>query len=143
MIVYFDTSAVLPLLVIEPSSDACQRLWDQADDVVTTRLLYIECVAALARALRLARLTVRQHRATLQMLDRLWPEFAIAELDQPLVSRAAKLAYEHALPGYDAVHCASAEQLDNGDLVVASGDQILLRACVSLGLATANVTREA
>ena len=139
MIVYFDTSAFVPLLVMEPSSDARQRLWDEADDVVATRLLYVECAAALAQALRLGRLTAREHRATLRILDRLWSELAVAELDQPLVSRAAELAYDHALRGYHAVHCAAAEQLDNGDLVVASGDQKLLQACASLGLTTANV----
>ena len=138
MIVYFDTSAFVPLLVKEPSSEFCRRLWDDADDVVSTRLLYVECAAALAHALRLGRLTTRSHRSTLRMLDRLWSEFAVAELDQTVMSRAAELAYDHALRGYDAVHCASAEQLDGGDLVVASGDQQLLQACASLGLATAD-----
>ncbi|MGH3939622.1 MAG: hypothetical protein ACRDTG_13525 [Pseudonocardiaceae bacterium] len=54
--------------------------------------------------------------------------------------RAAHLAHHCALRGYDAVHCASAEQLDDDDLVVAAGDQKLLNACSSLGMATADVT---
>ena len=138
MIVYFDTSAFVPLLVVEPSSESCRRLWNEADDVVTTRPLYVESAAALAQALRMGRLTAREHRSILRMLDRLWPEFAVAELDQRIVERAAELAYDHGLRAYDAVHCASAEQLDDDDLVVASGDQKLLHACASLGLATAN-----
>ena len=140
MIVYFDTSALVPLLVIEPNTESCQRLWDEADDVVTTRLLYVECAAALAHALRLSRLTAQEHRSTLRRLDRLWPDFAVAELDQALVARAAELAHDHALRGYDAVHSAAAEQLSDSDLVVASGDRQVLQACSSLGLATANVT---
>jgi hypothetical protein len=33
---YFDTSAFVPLLIAEPSSGLCRRLWDDADVVVTT-----------------------------------------------------------------------------------------------------------
>ena len=139
MIVYFDTSAFVPLLVSEPSSTFCQRLWNEADDVVTTRLLYVESAAALAQALRLGRLSGPAHRSTLRILDRLWGEFDVAEVDEAVVSRAAELAHSCALRGYDAVHCASAEQLDDEDLVVASGDRGLLVACASLGLATSDV----
>ena len=48
------------------------------------------------------------------------------------------MAYECALRGYDAVHCASAELIDEGDLVVASGDRELLLACKSLRISTAD-----
>jgi predicted nucleic acid-binding protein len=68
-----------------------------------------------------------------------WAEFDVVEADDVVVRRAAELAEVCGLRGYDAVHCASAEQLDDGDLVVASGDRELLAACVSLGLSTADV----
>lgn len=139
MICYFDTSAFVPLLVAEPSSSACQQLWDDADAVVTTRLLYVETAAALAQAARLDRVDARGHRVSLHNLDRLLAEFEIVEVDEPVVHRAAELARQCALRGYDAVHCASAEQLDDNDLVVASGDRKLLDACRALGLATADV----
>ncbi|MGH3387275.1 MAG: type II toxin-antitoxin system VapC family toxin [Actinomadura sp.] len=138
MICYFDTSAFIPLLIAEPSSEFCRRLWNDADDVVTTRLLYVETAAALAQALRLGRLTEQNHLAALHILDRMWTEFDIVEVDDGIVQRAARLAHGCALRGYDAVHCASAEQLDDSDLVVASGDKKLLEACATLGLATAN-----
>jgi predicted nucleic acid-binding protein len=139
VIVYFDTSAFVPLLVSEPGSGLCRRLWDDADDVVTTRLLFVETAAAVAQAQRLGRLTARQHQSMLRILDRLWAEFAIVEVDEGIVSRAAELAHTCALRGYDAVHCASAEQLDDGDLVVAAGDRKLLEACASLALTTADI----
>ncbi|MBA2471709.1 MAG: twitching motility protein PilT [Pseudonocardiales bacterium] len=41
--------------------------------------------------------------------------------------------------GYEAVHCASAEQLNDGDLAMATGDWKLRDACMSLGMATADV----
>ncbi|PZS19389.1 MAG: VapC toxin family PIN domain ribonuclease [Pseudonocardiales bacterium] len=140
MIGYFDTSAFVPLLIAEPSSGLCRRLWDDADAVVTTRLTYVEAAAALAQALRLARLTPQSYRAAVRILDRLWDEFEVVDVDDRVVHRAAHLAHTCALRGYDAVHCASAEQLSDGDLVVAAGDRRLLDACTSLGMATADVT---
>ena len=33
MIVYFDTSAIVPLLVAEPASANCRTLWESADEL--------------------------------------------------------------------------------------------------------------
>lgn len=138
MIVYFDTSAFVPLLVAEPGSELCRRLWDEADDVVASRILYVEAAAALAQATRLGRVTEQARRSAVRILDRLWNEFEIVAVDEEIVFRAAQVAFECALRGYDAVHCASAEQIYDSDLVVASGDRKLLEACAALGLATAD-----
>lgn len=138
MIVYFDTSAFVPLLIKEPATAACQRLWDDSDSVVTTRMLLVETAAALAQARRLGRLTPGQHRRCLDLLDRLWSELDVVEVDETLVQRAAKLADDFGLRGYDAVHCASAEQVDDEELVAAAGDRALLNAWSSLGLAVSD-----
>ena len=140
MIGYFDTSAFVPLLVTEPGTAFCQRFWESSDAVVTSRLLYVESAAALAQALRLGRIVPRDHQAALDLLDRMWTEFDVVEPDAVVVERAAKLACSEALRGYDAVHCASAEQIDDNDLVLASGDRALLRACARLGIATADTS---
>jgi uncharacterized protein len=135
---YLDTSVFVPLLVAEPTSASCRRFWDDADAVVTTRLLYVETAAALAQAHRMDRLTDDAHRASLALLDRLWQEVDVAEVDETVVTRAAVLAHRFGLRGYDAVHCASAEQLDDDDVVAASGDHQLLHAWAELGMATFN-----
>jgi len=135
---YFDTSAFVPLLVAEPGSAFCRRLWDSCDAVVTSRLLYVETSAALAQALRLGRIVRRDHRAALRLLEQMWAELDVVEVDSVVVDRAAELAYFEALRGYDAVHCASAEQVDDDDLVLASGDRALLTAGVRLGMSTAD-----
>lgn len=142
MIVYLDTSAVVPLMVAEPSSGFCRRLWDECDAVVTARLTYVEAAAALAQAHRMGRLGPTQLSAVRRTLDRLWAEFDVVGLDDVLVRRAAQLATDFALRGYDAVHCAAAEQLEDDDLVVASGDRKLLAAWRALGLATADTNKE-
>jgi predicted nucleic acid-binding protein len=136
VIVYFDTSALIPLLVAEPTSAGCRRLWEDADAIASTRLLYVEAGTALAQARRLDRLDAEQHRRCLELLDQLWPQFNVVELDAALCSSAARLAHDHALRGYDAVHCAAALDLVGEDLVAATGDQQLLAAWHAEGLAT-------
>lgn len=103
MIGYLDTSAFVPLLAAEPGSAFCRRFWDDCDDVVTNRLLYVEAAAALACGERTGRLTGRAHRAAAALLDRLWGELAVLEANDAVVNRAAMLAHRFALRGYDAV----------------------------------------
>jgi uncharacterized protein len=135
VIVYFDTSAFVPLLVTEPGTPVARELWDSADDVVTTRLLYVEAAAALSRARRMGRITDKNHRAAVDGLEDLWRDFRVVEVDETVTRRGAELADRHGLRGYDAVHCACAERIDAPDLVVASGDKDLLAACTDLALA--------
>lgn len=136
MIGYLDTSAFVPLLVTEPTSEACRRFWDASDTVVSTTLLHVETSAALAQARRLGRLSTPAHRAALKLLERLWPELELVQIGELTVRHASGLANRLALRGYDAVHCASAVQLADLDLVAASGDRQLLGAWNHLGLAT-------
>ena len=57
MTAYFDTSAVISLLIGEPSSASCARMWNEAARSVSLRLLYPEARAALARAERMGGIT--------------------------------------------------------------------------------------
>jgi len=136
LIGYLDTSAFVPMLIREPSSQSCHRFWDDADDVVSSRLLYVETAAALAQAHRMSRMDDREHSRCIRRLEELWTQIEVTEVDEPLVRRAAELTDTLALRGYDAVHCAAAEQVDDSDLVAASGDRRLLAAWKSLGVAT-------
>ena len=86
------------------------------------------------------RLSARTHAAGLARLDDLYDQVDVIEIDDALVRRSAALASRYALRGYDAVHCASAEQLTDPDLVAATGDQRLLSAWRSLGLSTFDTT---
>jgi uncharacterized protein len=140
---YLDTSALVPLLIAEPSTAACRRFWDEADVVVTSRLTYVETAAALAQARRLKRISDRIHRTSLRALDDRWAELATVEVDDLLVRDAAELSRRHSLRGYDAIHCASARQLDADDLVAAAGDQQLLRAWLEVGINTYDTNQPA
>ena len=141
MIVYLDTSALVPLLVTEPSTDACRRLWQAADDVVSCRLTYVEAAAALARAQRLGRVTASAHERALQNLDSLWSQVVVIEVDDELMRAAASSAARHELRGYDAVHCAAAQLSSGEDFVAATGDRTLLAAWAAIGLTTFDASK--
>jgi predicted nucleic acid-binding protein len=136
MIVYFDTSAFVPLLVEEASSSAFGELWSAADTVISTRLLYVETSSALVRARAAGRLTAGRVAEALALLETAWDGFRVLELDDALMRRAARLAAQFRLRGCDSVHCAAAELLGGDEIVAASADAKLLAAWRSLGLAT-------
>jgi predicted nucleic acid-binding protein len=133
---YLDTSAFVPLLIDDPTSQTCRRFWDDTNVIVSSRLLYVETAAALAQAQRLGRLTEDEHLRCRRRLEEMWSAMDVIEVDEQVIIRAAELAHRLSLRGYDAVHCASAEQLDDDDVVAASGDQQLLTAWLDLGMAT-------
>lgn len=140
MIIYLDTSALVPLLVDEPSSNACGELWDNADRITSTRLAYVEAAAAVAQAERMDRISANERRDAMVLLEELWLSVDVIELGEALMTQAAALALTHGLRGYDAAHCAAAVMVQDDDLVAASGDARLLDAWQSLGVATRDVT---
>jgi len=137
VIAYFDTSALVPLLVAEVGSADAASLWDGADRVVSVRLLYPEARAALAHAKRLGRLSPRQLRGAVSGLDTRWGELDLVEIDEQLAFRAGALADAHGLRGYDAVHLAAAVRVHDASLVLVAGDRALLAAASSEGMAVA------
>jgi len=139
VIVYFDTSALVPLLVAEPGSPGARELWDGASRVASVRLVYPETRAALAQARRDRRLTAGQLRAAVDALNDHYQQLDVVEVDEELVYNAGELAERQDLRGYDAVHLAAAQRLDDPELVVAAGDRALLGAANRLGLSTATV----
>ena len=136
MIGYLDTSALVPLLIEEPTSAACREFWNTAHAVTSTRLVHVEAAAALARAERNGRFTVEEYRLAGLQLGRSVAELELIEVDETTVRAAVDLAYRFGLRGYDAVHCAAAALFDAPDLVAGSGDRKLLAAWQELGVAT-------
>lgn len=139
MICYFDTSALIPLLVEEPSSEVAGRLWDAADRVVSSRLAYAEARAALAQANRADRIDGPGLRRAVTDLEVLVGDLDLVEVSAAVVRRAGQLAEQLALRGYDAVHLGAAESLADPELVLVAGDRQLLRAAGELGLAISDL----
>lgn len=143
MIVYFDSSAFVPLLVEEPGTPAAYRLWEAADRLVSCRLLRVEAAAGLARAFRMRRINQEVFRRARDAMPELLDQVVFTEVERDLVEDAADFAYSCELEGYDAVHCASAAIWKEFDVVVASGDHALLRACQQLGMHTVDTSAAA
>ncbi len=139
MIAYFDTSAVVPLLIAEPGSRRAASLWETADRVVSVRLVYPETRAALAQAQRLGRVGTRDLRDAVTELDSLFEEIDLVEVDAPLARLAGELAEIHRLRGYDAVHLAAADRIRDPSVVVVAGDSALLDAATAEGMAVAEL----
>lgn len=137
MIIYFDTSAIIPLIIDEPGSAMCERFWNDATQAVSSRLLYVEARAALARARRLGRLSREDLVRSVESLDGITKEVVGVEVTDSLVRSAGRLAEEEGLRGYDAVHLAAALAVADTDTVFLSGDRQLLTAATRRGLAVA------
>lgn len=140
MIAYFDTSALIPLVVGEPASSTCSRLWNEATRVVSTRLIYPEARAALAQAQRMNRLTVMELEQAVDELDAIALEISYIEVSAELVASAGDLAQTHGLRGYDAVHLASAVLVNDEELALVTGDHELAAAAQSIGMSVALTT---
>jgi len=134
VIVYFDTSAFIPLIIDEPNSDSCDRLWNEATRIVSVRLLHVEARAVLARAHRLGRLSQGGLTSAVALLDKLSAQVDQVEITDRLVRTAGILAEEQQFRGYDAVHLAAAQAIAGADTVFASGDQKLIAVASQLGL---------
>jgi len=137
VIAYFDTSAVIPLLIGEPSSATCARIWNEAARSVSSRLLYPEARAALARAERMKRITKRQHSSAVTELETIITEIDHVELTAELARNAGELAQAHQLRGYDAVHLAAAVSALDAELVLVTGDSDLAGAARAQGMPVA------
>ncbi len=134
MIAYFDTSAVMPLIINEATTELCTRVWNDSSRVVSVRLLYAEARAAFARAERMSRVTRNQLAAAVGELDSVIAKVDHIEVTADLAQRAGELAQAYGLRCYDAVHLAAAQSVADGDLVFVTGDVDLAAAATALGI---------
>jgi predicted nucleic acid-binding protein len=131
---FFDTSALVKLLLREPGAAVVAEAWLLADPPVCSRLALVEARAALAAAHRARRHDATQHRRLKRSFAEMWSQASVVEVDEAVVLLAADLAEEHALRGYDAVHVAAALTAASPLFVSADADQ--LRAAEALKLTT-------
>ena len=112
-------------------SDIAVELWDRAESVASSQLVYPEACVAAAAAHRGGRIDARTLRAARRTIDELCRELRVIGLDERLARSAGELAERHALRGYDAVHLASALAIDDPDLVMATWDRDLATAAAA------------
>jgi predicted nucleic acid-binding protein len=105
---FWDTSAVVPLLVVEPATDALRPLVTADPSLVVWWATQTECVSALSRRRREGVLSERDHAAARSVLDALrtaWSELLPSNVVR---QRAERLLGTHALRAADAFQLAAA-----------------------------------
>ncbi len=137
MIVYVDTSALVKRYVRESGTEDVTALLDRADVVGAVVLANVEMASTLSKAIRQGWVDQDAARSAWQDFIRHWPSFARLLITPSLVEMASRLAWEHGLRGYDAVHLASAiiwqETLDT-QVTLATYDRELWLAGQKAGL---------
>jgi predicted nucleic acid-binding protein len=138
VIAYLDASALVKRYVAEAGSTDVQALIGSARAVGTAVLSRAEVGAALARAARVGLVTREAALKALEAFNADWEHLIRLQFGEPLAARAAALAWEHGLRGYDAVHLATAlawrEALGEA-VTVATYDRELRRGAQASGLA--------
>jgi uncharacterized protein len=124
-LVYFDSSALVKLVVEETGTELAAALWDGCDAALASRLAYPEVRAALAAAARNHDFDDDKLAAVEEAWEEYWAAIRPVELTAAVEQHAGRLAGEHALRGADAVHLASALAIGDPDLVVAVWDRRL------------------
>ena len=102
----------MKLYVVEPGTDQTRARLETASLVATSRIAYPEARAALARRQREAGITRSALARAVAALDRDLERFVVVELTGKVARRAGELAERRALRGFDAIHLASAIEVE-------------------------------
>jgi len=137
MILYLDASALVKRYVAELGSPGVSSAISTAEVTGTALLSRAEVEAALAKAVRLRALAQEEGLASLQVFRNEWLDLVRVQVTEMVVAQAGKLAWDHGLRGYDAVHLAAASAWQGalGERVTfATFDKHLWAAAESVGL---------
>ncbi len=137
MILYLDASALLKRYVAEAGSQAVTSLITKANVIATAAISRAEVAAALGKAIRMHVLRRDEAAAALQVVTADWEDLIRFQITEVLVARAATLAWDHGLRGYDAVHLAAAvfwQEMLGEPVVLATFDRQLWHGASITGL---------
>lgn len=133
-IIYFDSSALVKLVMEEEGSETVALLWDRAAWPVSNALSYPEVRAALAAARRDKRLTERSLNTSKQEWETYWGDINAVEPYEQLLHEAGDVAESYRLKGYDAVHLATAMRFLPELVIMVTWDRRLREAALQAGL---------
>jgi predicted nucleic acid-binding protein len=137
VIVYIDASALVKRYVAEAGSGEVNTLIARASVVGTVAISHAEVSSALAKAVRVRLLSRDEAASALQVFNAEWENLIRLQLTEVLITRAAALAWEHGLRGYDAVHLAAAlfwQDMLGDPITLATYDRQLWEAAKVTGL---------
>lgn len=135
-ITYFDSSALIKLMIKEENSAQAALLWDGSGRVISSAIVYPEVRAALASAHRSRRISIKNFNKCKQRWERLWMEINTVSPRRDVLLRAGELAEIYKLRGYDAVHLSSAMCFPPEMVTMVTWDNRLGEAAFRAGLRT-------
>ena len=112
---FWDTSAIVPLLLDEPGSPRTRALADDGTELAVWWATLVECVAAMARRERRSELDVDQAalaRTTLRALEERWTEVPPSDRIRKVAQRMVSL---HEIRTADAFQLAAALSASDDD----------------------------
>lgn len=136
---YLDSSAWVKRYVQELGSAWVHALFDRRERIASSTLGYLEVVAALSRRLPHADMALLEPR-----LEADWQDMARLPLTGEAIDQAVDLARQYKLRGADAVHLATALDLQktlasiNEVVVLVASDDELLKGAQAAGLPVEN-----
>jgi predicted nucleic acid-binding protein len=137
VLVYFDSSALVKLVVDEQGSDLVVEIWDACTAACASRLGYPEVRAALAAAARHGTLSRSRHNTAKAEWERYWSAVRPVEMTLAVERSAGAAAESFRLRGADAVHLASALALEDPQVLVVAWDRRLREGALAAGLTVA------
>jgi predicted nucleic acid-binding protein len=137
LILYLDTSSLVKLYVTEAHSLLVRGWADKAEVVATCRVAYPEMISALNRRFMAGDIARNDYDLLVGAFNGQWTDFAVIDFDE---IAAGRLAAEHGLRGFDAVHLSAALLLRSSphapSLAFSSFDERLAGAAAAEKLTT-------
>jgi predicted nucleic acid-binding protein len=108
MVNFWDTSAIVPLLVLEADTKVREAQLKEVSGVVTWWATRIECVSAICRRKREGLLSAAAADAAFRRLDSLADQWMVVSPSEIILLRAERLLKVHPLRAADALQLAAA-----------------------------------
>lgn len=136
MIAYFDTSALVKLVIEEMGTDIAETIWRTAPTIVANQVGEIEFHSALGTAITNRRIPTHLKGRSKARVRSIWTQVRPVALDDRVTKGAKQVGFEHGLRTLDAIHLASALTIEPRPVMV-SWDRRLREASERAGLALA------
>lgn len=138
---YLDTSALVKRFVTEKGSELVSALLGSEEPIGTAKIAYVEIHSGLARKRRLSELPESDYTSACERFESDWPLYVRVDLLDEVLLLARDLIRRHPLRGLDAIHLASAINLERAleeEVTFVAADNRLLQAAKGEGLGTLN-----
>lgn len=105
---FWDSSALLPLLIEEKSTTQILDLWEESQEIISWTMTPVEVVSAICRLFRERKLTAEEIETTLLHWEELREEINYIREIEVVKQRAIRLLRLHSLKAADALQLAAA-----------------------------------